>query len=109
MRRSPASSVLTSLRAIGLKACIDEVAKSIAWGKKQFKPSTVQGSTPEGRKTGKGIACMIKATITPSISCAVVKMNEDASLSIYAGTVEMGQGSETTLAQIAGKEPSEAI
>jgi CO/xanthine dehydrogenase Mo-binding subunit len=34
----------------------------------------------------------------------MVKMNEDASLSIYAGTVEMGQGSETTLAQIAGKE-----
>ena len=26
---------------------------------------------------------MIKATITPSISCAVVKLNEDASLSIY--------------------------
>ena len=47
---------------------------------------------------------MIKATITPSISCAVVKMNEDASLSIYAGTVEMGQGSETVMAQIAGKE-----
>ena len=46
---------------------------------------------------------MIKATITPSISCAVVKLNEDASLSIYAGTVEMGQGSETVLAQIAGK------
>ena len=47
---------------------------------------------------------MIKATITPSISCAVVKLNEDASLSIYSGTVEMGQGSETVLAQIAGKE-----
>jgi CO/xanthine dehydrogenase Mo-binding subunit len=47
---------------------------------------------------------MIKATITPSISCAVVKLNEDASLSICAGTVEMGQGSETVLAQIAGKE-----
>jgi len=50
------------------------------------------------------LACMIKATITPSISCAVVKLNEDASLSIYSGTVEMGQGSETVLAQIAGKE-----
>ena len=47
---------------------------------------------------------MIKATITPSISCAVVKLNEDASLSIYSGTVEMGQGSETVLAQIAGTE-----
>jgi CO/xanthine dehydrogenase Mo-binding subunit len=47
---------------------------------------------------------MIKATITPSISCAVVKLNEDASLSIYTGTVEMGQGSETVMAQIAGQE-----
>jgi len=55
---------------------------------------------------------MIKATITPSVSAAVVKLNEDASLSIYAGTVEMGQGSETVLAQIAGKElgiPLQAI
>ena len=47
---------------------------------------------------------MIKATITPSISCAAVKLNEDSSLSIYCGTVEMGQGSETVLAQIAGEE-----
>jgi CO/xanthine dehydrogenase Mo-binding subunit len=93
-----------TLRAIGLKQCIDAVAKSIGWEKRQFKGSIVQRSTGESIKRGKGIACMIKATITPSISCAVVKMNEDASLSIYAGTVEMGQGSETTLAQIAGKE-----
>jgi CO/xanthine dehydrogenase Mo-binding subunit len=93
-----------TLRAVGLKECIDEVAKSIGWEKKQFNGPTVQGSKGGNIKRGKGIACMIKATITPSISCAVVKMNEDASLSIYAGTVEMGQGSETTLAQIAGKE-----
>jgi CO/xanthine dehydrogenase Mo-binding subunit len=93
-----------TLRAVGLKECIDEVAKSIGWEAKQFNGSTVQGSRSGNIRRGKGIACMIKATITPSISCAVVKMNEDASLSIYAGTVEMGQGSETTLAQIAGKE-----
>jgi CO/xanthine dehydrogenase Mo-binding subunit len=47
---------------------------------------------------------MIKATITPSISCAALKLNEDSSLSLYSGTVEMGQGSETVLAQIAGQE-----
>ncbi len=106
-----------TLRAVGLKECLDEVARSIGWEQRQFNGSTVQGSTVqepalssskgstgENIKKGKGLACMIKATITPSISCAVVKMNEDASLSIYAGTVEMGQGSETTLAQIAGKE-----
>lgn len=105
-----------TLRAIGLKECIDEVARSLGWeerrregdeetGRQGDKETGRQGEKGrEGVKNGKGVACMIKATITPSVSCAVVKMNEDASLSIYAGTVEMGQGSETTLAQIAGKE-----
>jgi CO/xanthine dehydrogenase Mo-binding subunit len=103
-----------TLRAVGLKQCLDEAAKSIAWdrrdrdiGSEGFTQSAMRhalGAEGSRVKRGKGLACMIKATITPSISCAVVKMNEDASLSIYAGTVEMGQGSETTLAQIAGKE-----
>ncbi|HEV8721805.1 MAG TPA: xanthine dehydrogenase family protein molybdopterin-binding subunit [Candidatus Binatia bacterium] len=93
-----------TLRSIGFKQCLDEVARSIAWNDKSFNGSTVQGSIGSNLRRGKGLACMIKATITPSISCAVVKLNEDASLSIYTGTVEMGQGSETVLAQIAGKE-----
>lgn len=93
------------LSGVGLKQCLDEVAKSIGWGQKEsFNGSTVQGSNGDNLKRGKGLACMIKATITPSISCAVVKLNEDSSLSIYSGTVEMGQGSETVLAQIAGQE-----
>ena len=96
-----------TLRAIGLKECLGEVAKSIGWSKKeQFNSSTVQGSIGTNIRRGKGLACMIKATITPSISCAVVKLNEDASLSIYIGTVEMGQGSDTVMAQIAGAELS---
>jgi CO/xanthine dehydrogenase Mo-binding subunit len=93
-----------TLRAVGLKECLEEVAKSIGWEGEKFKSSRVQGSRPENVKRGKGLACMIKATITPSISCAVVKLNEDASLSIYIGTVEMGQGSDTVMAQIAGAE-----
>ena len=89
----------------GSEKCLDEVAKSIGWeDKRTFKGSNVQGSMAETSRRGKGLACMIKATITPSISCAVVKLNEDASLSIYIGTVEMGQGSETVMAQIAGAE-----
>src|SRR5437867_407470 len=93
-----------TLRRIGFKQCLDEVARSIAWNDKSFNGSTVQGSIGSNLRRGKGLACMIKATITPSISCAVVKLNEDASLSISTGTVAMGQGSETVLAQIAGKE-----
>ncbi len=92
-----------TLRAIGLKECLDEVAKSIGWEKHGAR-SREQRAGNGSLRRGKGLACMIKATITPSLSCAVVKLNEDASLSIYSGTVEMGQGSETVLAQIAGRE-----
>jgi CO/xanthine dehydrogenase Mo-binding subunit len=102
------------LRAVGLKQCLDEVAKSIGWEAKDGDEQKGRPAEPQAAsvRRGKGLACMIKATITPSVSCAVVKLNEDASLSIYAGTVEMGQGSETVLAQIAGKElgiPLQAI
>ncbi len=93
-----------TLRAVGLKECLDEVARSIGWDSTRFKSSKVQQFNDGSIRRGKGLACMIKATITPSISCAVVKLNEDASLSIYIGTVEMGQGSDTVMAQIAGAE-----
>ena len=97
-----------TLRSVGLKECVNAAAESIGWEQKdrQGDQETRRTRDLEGTnlRRGKGLACMIKATITPSISCAVVKLNEDASLSIYAGTVEMGQGSETALAQIAGKE-----
>lgn len=95
-----------TLRAVGLKECLDQVARSIGWETKVQRSQSLKGKGKEETniKRGKGLACMIKATITPSISCAVVKLNEDGSLSIYAGTVEMGQGSETVLAQIAGTE-----
>jgi CO/xanthine dehydrogenase Mo-binding subunit len=100
------------LTSIGLQRCLTEVAKAIGWEKKGVKGSrdfgelsrAVEGLKETNIKRGKGIACLIKATITPSISSAVVKLNEDGSASIYAGTVEMGQGSETALAQIAGRE-----
>jgi len=102
-----------TLRAVGLKECLNEVARSIGWENKERQRDKEIGRQGEAAvRRGKGLACMIKATITPSVSCAVMKLNEDASLSIYTGTVEMGQGSETVLAQIAGKElgiPLQAI
>ncbi|HXG52590.1 MAG TPA: molybdopterin cofactor-binding domain-containing protein [candidate division Zixibacteria bacterium] len=86
-----------TLRSIGLRPCVDAAAQAVGWD----EPRQAQAGP---LRRGRGLACMIKATITPSISSAVVKLNEDGSLSIYAGTVEMGQGSETVLAQIAGAE-----
>jgi CO/xanthine dehydrogenase Mo-binding subunit len=58
---------------------------------------------PRSAVRGKGIACGLKAVIYPSVSNAVVTLNQDASATVYSSTVEMGQGSETTLGQIAAE------
>ena len=63
------------------------------------------GETPSGSKRrGKGIACGVKAVLTPSISGAIVILNADGSANVLSSTVEMGQGSESLLAQIAAEE-----
>src|ERR671919_1321688 len=57
-----------TLRSIGFKECLDEVAKSIGWKTKEFNSPKVQGSQGQNPRRGKGLAGMIKATITPSVS-----------------------------------------
>ncbi len=56
------------------------------------------------KRRGKGIACGVKAVLTPSISGAIVILNADGSANVLSSTVEMGQGSESLLAQIAAEE-----
>ena len=59
------------------------------------------------KKRGRGIACMwypIGFTVTANPGAATVKMNEDGTVIVQNGTVEIGQGSLTVLAQIAAEE-----
>lgn len=51
----------------------------------------------------KGLSCIIKSTVTPSTSTAMVKLNEDASLDVLTSSVEMGQGVHTAMAIIAAE------
>jgi CO/xanthine dehydrogenase Mo-binding subunit len=53
---------------------------------------------------GKGLSCIIKSTVTPSTSTAIVKLNEDGSLNVLTSSVEMGQGVKTALAVIAAEK-----
>lgn len=85
------------LWSIGVKGCLEKVAEELRWGE------AADGGTDSAKARGKGIACLIKATITPSVSCGMVKMNEDGSATVFTGTVEMGQGSETALASIVAR------
>ena len=52
---------------------------------------------------GRGVAMMMKASIAPSVSEAIVRLFADGSVTVLASTVEMGQGARTVMAQIAAE------
>ena len=52
---------------------------------------------------GRGVAMMLKASIAPSVSEAIVRLHADASVTVLASTVELGQGARTVMAQIAAE------
>jgi CO/xanthine dehydrogenase Mo-binding subunit len=49
------------------------------------------------------VAMMIKASIAPSVSEAIVRLHADGSVTVLASTVELGQGARTVMAQIAAE------
>jgi CO/xanthine dehydrogenase Mo-binding subunit len=59
--------------------------------------------TEDAADRGRGVAAMLKASIAPSVSEAIVRLHADGSVTVLASTVEMGQGARTALAQIAAE------
>jgi CO/xanthine dehydrogenase Mo-binding subunit len=93
----------TPVRSFGIKEAIRRAAEAIEWSKPRAPAAA--GS----RRRGKGIAAGVKAVLTPSISGAIVILNADGSANVLSSTVEMGQGSETTLSQIVAEELGIAV
>src|SRR5262252_1236472 len=63
-------------------------------------------------KRGRGLAIAIKAVISPTTSVAIVNVNADGSTTLYCGTIDMGQGSDTAMAQMVGEilnVPAESV
>ncbi len=64
------------------------------------------GGQPGTRKVrGKGIACFMKSPVmrTNAQSGAILRFNEDGTVTLYTGAVEIGQGTFTVLCQIAAE------
>jgi CO/xanthine dehydrogenase Mo-binding subunit len=59
---------------------------------------------PDGRWRGRGLGVTLKGMQTPSRCRARIEMGDDGAVTLYAGTVEMGQGSGTALARLAAEE-----
>ena len=75
----------------GLSACLDAVEKASGWGRgHEGKPGT---------RRAKGIA--LSAHISGLLGTgAIVRMLEDGTISLNTGATDIGQGSDTALAQI---------
>jgi len=86
------------LENVGLIQCLDKVVKDIEWDKRVKKVSKI-------KYRGKGIACMYKAPSMPNNvgSSAIVKINEDGTVNLLVTAMDLGQGSDTVLTQIAAE------
>ena len=63
-------------------------------------------------RRGRGFAIAIKAVTTPTTSVAIVNVSADGSVTLYCSTIDMGQGSNTVMAQIVGEVlniPAESV
>jgi CO/xanthine dehydrogenase Mo-binding subunit len=86
----------TIMRDAATAAVLDRLAQRIGWG----QPFDRGNGT---RRRGRGIAFGLKAAISPTTSVANVAIAADGSCTVYCGSVDMGQGSTTAMAQIAAE------
>jgi CO/xanthine dehydrogenase Mo-binding subunit len=87
-----------TLVSVGISECLRQAAEAIGW--KGTEAASAIATDRPGIVRGKGIACMIKSTMTPSNSAASVRLNADGSAQLLTSSVEIGQGTTTSLAQI---------
>lgn len=91
------------LMNVGVRDCLVSVAKRVEWDK------SLERKSPAGWLRGRGLACILKSTLTPTVSFAVVKLNDDGSVEILTSAVEHGQGAYTVLSQMVAEELSVPI
>jgi len=93
-----------SVRNCGLIECIERVAETT-----QFKEKHGRKQTLGGHRIRKGIGMGVSSyfsgsLIYPNTSAAIVKLNDDGTVSLLTGALDIGQGAETILCQIVAEE-----
>jgi len=86
----------TPVRNAAIGGVLDHISERLEWS----KPFDHGSGTV---RRGRGIAIGFKASIAPTTSIAIVNIYGDGSSSLYISTVDMGQGSDTAMAQIVGE------
>jgi CO/xanthine dehydrogenase Mo-binding subunit len=84
----------TIMRDTAIAQVLDALADEMNWSAPFERGS-------EKLRRGRGVAIGIKASISPTTSVATVNISADGSVALAMNTVDMGQGSDTAMAQIA--------
>ena len=95
----------TPMKDAAIEAVLERLARRMNWDAPFDRG---QGTLRRGR----GIAIGFKASISHTTSVAIVNLYADGSCSVYCNTVDMGQGSDTAMAQIAAEAlniPAESV
>ncbi len=87
--------------AVGMKECLEQVAKAAGWEPGR-KPEAA--NLGDGRFRSLGLACSWKGTMRHYATSATVRILEEGSVEVNCSSVDMGQGSSTIFAQIAAEE-----
>lgn len=85
-------------RSCGLATCLSEGATAIGWQQPLVRS---EGALRRGR--GMAMAMQGSGVAGFEIGGASIKLNEDGSFNLLTGATEIGQGSDTVLAQIAAE------
>ncbi|MCE7010884.1 xanthine dehydrogenase family protein molybdopterin-binding subunit [Kibdelosporangium philippinense] len=93
LREGDIAPMGTKMHSADFVGCLDAVAEAIDWD------APLDRGTGRIRR-GKGVAVGVKAVLTPTIANAVLQLNQDGSATLMISTVDMGQGSDTIMAQI---------
>jgi CO/xanthine dehydrogenase Mo-binding subunit len=96
LREGQPQATGTTMRDAALDLVLERLALRMNW-RQPFDRGT--GTLRRGR----GIAIGFKASIAPTTSVAIVNLYADGSCGLYISTVDMGQGSDTAMAQIAAE------
>jgi CO/xanthine dehydrogenase Mo-binding subunit len=93
LREGDVAPMGTAMHSADFLGCLDAVTEAIGWNQPLKRP--------DGRYArGRGVAVGVKAVLTPTISNAVLQLNQDGSATLMISTVDMGQGSDTIMPQI---------
>jgi 4-hydroxybenzoyl-CoA reductase subunit alpha len=92
------------VRNCGLVECIERAAEAT-----QFRERYGKRKAQEGQRIRRGIGMGVSSyfsgsLIYPNTSAAIVKLNDDGTVSLLTGALDIGQGAETILCQIVAEE-----